>query len=196
MISTNLRRRCAFAAALPLLAAPLLVASPASAETMAGSDATQDVQRYDANAFTHRLAPRHADGDLQHFSVQYMSDRIRIAETFRRLDHSEPVLAVGGTFKLPSGNTRDIVLRAQTGSWQGKAHLAGKPACAIGHHIDYATARAVIVVPTSCLNTPRWVRFEAASVTTDDWKNPTYFFADAAPGSVQNDKYTARIHRG
>ncbi|HET8591764.1 MAG TPA: hypothetical protein VFM01_19150 [Nakamurella sp.] len=185
------------APALPLVAVPLLLAGPASAQTLHGTDTGHDVQKFDMSAFTHKVAPAHADADLLRYTVDYGPRAIRVTETYRALDHSEPLLAVGGTFKLPDGSTHDLVLRAQKGNWRGTAKLQHRPACAIRHHLDYAKAQSVIVVPASCLGTPAWVRFAAAAVTTDHWKKPTYFYADAAPAkSVTQDRYTARIFRG
>lgn len=185
------------APALPLVAVPLLLAAPAGAQTLHGTDAGHDVQKFDMSAFTQRVAPGHADADLKRYTVDYGPGAIRVTETFRALDHSEPVLAVGGSFKLPDGSTHDLVVRAGKGNWRGTAKLQRRPACAIRHHLDYATAQAVIVVPASCLGSPAWVRFEADAITTDRWKKPTYFYGDAAPArSVTVDRYTARIHRG
>ncbi len=185
------------ASALPVVAGPLLLAGPASAQTVHGTDAGHDVHKYDVATFSHKAAPGHADADLKRYTVQYGRRAIRVTEKFRALDHSEPLLAVGGSIKLPNGKTHDLVLRAQQGNWRGTAKLQGRPACPLRHHLDYATAQAVIVVPAGCLGTPAWVRFEADAVTTDHWKKPTYLYADAAPAkSVLKDRYTPRIHRG
>jgi hypothetical protein len=93
----------------------------------------------------------HANGDLKRFTVLHQPHQIRIVETFRELDHSDPVLAYGGTFELPSGKSHDIVVKARKSNWAGHAHLAGHPACAVRHDIGYAANRATIVVPASCL---------------------------------------------
>lgn len=183
--------------ALPLLAVPLLLAAPASAQTLRGIDPGHDVQKFDTTTFTHTKAAGHPDADLRRYAVQYRGDTIRVTETFRALDHSEPVLAVGGSFKLPDGSSHDLIVRAQKGNWGGTAKLAKRPGCALSHHLDYANARAVITVPASCLGTPQWIRFEFDAVTTDSWRNPSYLYADVAPGtSIMRDRYTPRIHRG
>jgi len=183
--------------ALPLLAVPLLLAAPASAQTLRGTDPGHDVQKFDTATFSHTKAAGHADADLRRYVVQYRGATIRVTETFRALDHSEPVLAVGGTFKLPDGSSHDLIVRAQKGSWGGTAKLENRPGCALSHHLDYANARAVITVPASCLGTPKWIKFEFDAVTTDSWRNPSYLYADVAPGtSIMRDRYTPRIHRG
>lgn len=182
---------------LPLLAVPLLLAAPASAQTLRGTDPGHDVQKFDTATFSHTKAAGHADADLRRYVVQYRGATIRVTETFRALDHSEPVLAVGGTFKLPDGSSHDLIVRAQKGSWGGTAKLENRPKCALSHHLDYANARAVITVPASCLGTPKWIKFEFDAVTTDSWRNPSYLYADVAPGtSIMRDRYTPRIHRG
>ena len=182
---------------LTLLAVPLLLAAPASAQTLRGSDPGHDVQKFDTMTFSHAKAAGHANADLKRYAVHYRGATIQVVETFRALDHSEPVLAVGGSFKLPDGTTHDLVVKAQKGNWGGTAKLARRPGCALTHHLDYANARAVITAPASCLGTPDWVRFEFDAVTTDSWKNPSYLYADVAPGtSVMRDRYSPRIHRG
>ena len=182
---------------LTLLAVPLVLAAPASAQTLRGTDAGHDVHKFDTATFSQQRAAGHADADLKRYSVHYRGATMRVVEQFRALDHSEPLLAVGGSFKLPGGTTRDLIVKAQKGNWGGTAKLEHRPGCALTHHLDYATARAVITVPASCLGTPDWVKFQFEAVTTDSWKTPSYVFADVAPGtSIMRTRYTPRIHRG
>jgi hypothetical protein len=182
---------------LTLLAVPLVLAAPASAQTLRGSDPGHDVHKFDTATFSQHRAAGQADADLKRYSLRYRGATIRVVEQFRALDHSEPLLAVGGSFKLPGGTTRDLIVRAQKGNWGGTAKLERRPECGVTHHLDYANARAVITVPATCLGTPDWVRFQFDAVTTDSWRNPSYLYADVAPGtSIMRTRYTPRIHRG
>ena len=105
---------------LTLLAVPLLLAAPASAQTLRGSDPGHDVQKFDTMTFSHAKAAGHANADLKRYAVRYRGATIQVVETFRALDHSEPVLAVGGSIRMPSGIFSS---RVKPGSFEYSASL-------------------------------------------------------------------------
>lgn len=179
----------------------LLFAQPAHAERLSANDATRDVQFIqppdtpDAPAD----APDHANGDLKRYAIRYGEKRIWILLKFRELDRSEPLLVLGGAFRFPGHgqlNYSEAVVKARAGSWAGSARMSNRPKCAVNHRLDYTKNQVAISFPAGCFGSPRWLQFNAVAITTDRWRNPTYIYADRAPGTLRRERWTARTRQG
>ncbi|MGD9958650.1 hypothetical protein [Nocardioides sp.] len=176
----------------------IAIAAPAVAQSRVSVDARRDVEGFTADDFTLHSAPRQANGDLTRMTVDYGMNRLRIVLHFRELDHSDPRLALGGTLKTSTGSRPEVVIQAGRGHWAGRLRRQGfEPGCVMRHHVDYRRDRAVISMRASCVDRARWVKFQGAAVTTDHWRDSTYFYLDTAPGtSFMEERFTARVHRG
>lgn len=183
-------------------------AHPASAEELSKADSTGDVLRYDtpggfdSDDVTVTSVPRHRNGDLKRFRVNYGEKRIKVVFVFRELDRSDPALLIMASFQFPDDSQLDYseaVIRTSRKNRAGRAELT--TACEVRHRISYRNDRAQLSFPAECIDSPRWVRFNAGILSAQQLRKPPHFFADAVFPFIGDDngaveRFTRRIRRG
>jgi hypothetical protein len=191
-------RRLATAAACALV---LLLSSAATAHADARTliDGAGDVWWHtDENT----RAPEHRRGDILRVTVGHTAQRVAIRTKFARLDRKGPRLVIASRLRTNSGLIRWVRLFAGPGrsTWAGNTQLYRRDnttpvSCAVTHQVDYSDDVAVIRIPRSCLDDPRWVQAALGVATL----NRSGYFADNPFNhgpTVFLPDYTRRIRRG
>jgi hypothetical protein len=197
MMTTKILRGVAVLGLTALLIAP----AAAYAETKVHSDLTGDVRQYSLDSGpsdTGTAVPDRTDGDIKSIRVSHLTRNLRITLSFRSLTPSGS--PADHVFWIRSNTrARNVDISTGPGRWRGKRELTTLNDKAVGcrgfsHRIDYTYEKIVLVVPTSCLGNPRWVRVGAGTAFIG---GGDYFADDARSSTVgENLVLGPRVHRG
>lgn len=154
------------AAALSLA---LLVPAAAHAEKVVTEDAVADVLTFEGESFEDALpAPEQANGDVVRTVVSHGDSRLRVRVQFRAL---EPRTYQFRIIEIATADTKYEI---------SVERLGGKPVASISRRrgdvecrglkaqVDMGAALLTVSLPTSCLESPRWVRVGVGAVALDD----------------------------
>lgn len=173
-----------------------------AASFVAVPDSIQDVREFEASDSWPQpitRAPSRRNGDIQRVEITYGSRNIEIAIEFRELRRPTtraPKLILGGTFRTSARADREVYVMSSLKNPKGGGRLQDEPSCAVHHRVDYRRERALLRVPTGCLESPRWVQFQATAVVQRRTQVGRTFGADVAPGArLSSDRYSARAYR-
>jgi hypothetical protein len=159
------RRTLAAQLATPLVAGLLsvLTAAPAAADDhLVLRDASGDMWRADAVGEA-VPAPASTLGDLRRVDVRHGSANVVV--TLRFVDLRRAGSYANYTVRLQTGvrTFREVTLEADRHSWAGSTRVFRHGGnlvrgCGESHRVDYRGNTVRIVLPRSCLGTPRFVR--------------------------------------
>ncbi|HET6153425.1 MAG TPA: hypothetical protein VFE15_10735 [Marmoricola sp.] len=154
---------------LPLAVAALVLAPVAAADARPASlpdratttDILHDVAAYQIGSSVPTKVPTRTNGDLRVVRVTHTASRVRIATTFVDLSPGGNLQEHDFAIRTPKA-LYDAEVFAVPGHWRGSAALSRgnrQRSCPkMTSTIDYTKNTTVLVVPTSCLGAPRWIR--------------------------------------
>jgi len=171
--------RCAVV--VSALALVLVASGAASALELTVRDSRHDVWRISPSA----VAPSVRNGDVLSTLFRHGSDDVVV--TSRYVDLRRVGLYAHYTVRIETGahSYREARIETTQDSWAGKVRVfnrRGRPvACRARHQISYRDNVVRLVVPRSCLNTPKYIQATAASY----WANPDGDIYTDNPHSTQ-----------
>ena len=198
---------------LVALVVPVVLLAPATAhaEKVATADPAGDVvslgptEQGDDDLDNLLPAPENQTADIVRTVVDHAGSRLRVRIDLRQLGRSKTYFAVlkvrtpTGTFEV---ETDDLGRRPEVEMTRRSRSVECPRLRAVA---DRAAARAVITIPTSCLEAPRWVKVGAgvASLETvadaDGTEQVVVFADDAHRAGTVRDEIVAkgpRVRRG
>lgn len=156
-------------ALLPLAVAALVVAPVAAADARPASlpdratttDILHDVAAYKIGSSVPTKVPTRTDGDLKIVRVKLTTGALRITTTFVDLARDGNLQEHDFAIRTPKA-LFDAAVFATPGHWRGSAAISRgtrqRPCPKMTWTIDYTKNTTVLVVPGSCLGSPRWIR--------------------------------------
>jgi hypothetical protein len=177
--------------------ASMVLAAPASADTVTHTDALHDVVKFDGDNQTN--APTVKEGDVRRVTVAHTSGRVVVRLKYAELSRVNSWGAIA-LVRTSAGKQFELDLEAASGiGWQGKltvSHATGSTIACPGadRKVDYALDTVRFSVPRGCLGDPRWVKVGVAHVRFVTASK--LFGDDAFSPTVGNDlAFTHRLYR-
>jgi hypothetical protein len=157
------------ATVLPFLAA--VTPSSATAQELRFQDPRHDVVTLDpaADSLEPSPNPARANGDITSAFVHFRKGRLVVRVDFADLrQRRNELFEYTGAVFTSQRQVYGFDVSTSPGRYAGHDKLLrgdGKPACEVGHRLDWQRDFARVVIPLSCLDHPRWVRLGFGAVT-------------------------------
>jgi hypothetical protein len=151
------------------VSALVLVPLPAYAETVTTHDASGDVRSQSASEEgPTEPAPDRVEGDVLTMRVLHGPRNVRVNLHSARLTRTPGLEAVHSvTFLTDEGRSAELAVHVTSGDWQGEDvwTVGDEDRTCRGLHtyVSYRTETVRVVVPRTCLSSPRWVRVGGGS---------------------------------
>src|SRR4051812_34932785 len=165
-------RSCAVsAAAVTLVAAPLLLPASAQADELRFTDRTQDVVKVDLadESLETRPDPTTSNGDIKSVFIHYRKGHLVLRANFVDLVPARNTLVeLAGEIRTNEKRHYEYDVVTSPGHYAGHDTLttrSGRRACQIGHRLDYRENFARVSIALSCLSNPPWVRVLMGAAT-------------------------------
>jgi hypothetical protein len=168
------RRRRAIATAAATTVLPLLAAvmpSSANAQELRFGDPRHDVVTIDpaSDSLEPNPNPTHANGDITSAFVHFRKGRMVVRVDFAELTpRPNQLFEYTGAVLTSKRQAFAFDVSTSPGTYAGHDMLLrgnGKPACEVGHRLDWQRDFARVVIPLACLDHPRWVRLGFGAIT-------------------------------
>ena len=189
------------------LAAVLLPVSPASAATLATTDAAGDVWRstYDMDTEEETLEPAGSpvNADLTRTAVKHTRGKVLLVARYADLRKRTNRFALIVEMRTNEGLRRDVGVETVTrDGWGGTAFFGSPqrelPCKGLAHTIDYPAGLVRVAVPRSCLSGPRWVQVRSMAMAFEESGNEfTTLFDNGHDESADMPRaWSGRVRRG
>ena len=148
-----------------LVLAPL----PAYAETVTTHDASNDVRSQSASEEgPTEPAPDRTEGDALSMRVLHGPRNVRVNLRSAKLARTKDVEAVHSfVFRTNEGRLAELSINVTDGDWQGQdawtVDDVDRTCRGLHTYVSYRTETVRVVVPRTCLSSPRWVRVGGGS---------------------------------
>jgi hypothetical protein len=185
---------------VPILAAvtlTLVAPMTAQADTLNLADERGDVHRIgDDGSFVRAEGERRAD--ILRTRIQHTDRALVVRTSLLRLRREGANLVMAMRIRTNEGTYREVQLEAgRRIGWGGEVSMNNRRgavvACRAGHNINYTSDVMALRIPSSCLNSPRWVQMTLVSL----FVGGRQFLADNPHNHrMRINVWTPRIRRG
>lgn len=187
-------------ALLVMLAAAVVLPMPtASAEVLDLADAQSDVWVQDSEGEGGGWLPtdRQVNVDLVKTRLVHSERVVRLRVDYVELRENRQQRTFGMNLRTPQTRRLAAYVVMNRRHPEGRAFLEHRGSAVecrgLRHSVDYDTHRARVVVPRRCLDSPRWVEFQAAAIM---FKGSDFFFDDAHSEGSEWQGWSERVKVG